>query len=123
MRSRDSLINDFDDIKVLLQYLYMNEKHSIIVENIYGIKLEYTMDENFHITCLNLKTNSPIGAYNSFSSPSQMLELIEYLKSEEPLELNNSAKNRWEEIRIIVKSTVALNELNEANNKITAITN
>lgn len=123
MRSRDCLINDFDDIKVLLQYLYMNEKHSIIVENIYGIKLKYTMDENLHITCLNLKTNSTIGTYNSFSSPIQMLELIEYLKSEEPLELNNSAKNRWEEIRTIVKSTVALNKLNEANNGIAAITN
>lgn len=36
MRDRDMLFN-FDDIKILWQYLYLSEEHSIKVENTLGI--------------------------------------------------------------------------------------
>ena len=40
MRTKDTLF-DFDKITILLQYLYMDESHKIIIHNAINVPLEF----------------------------------------------------------------------------------
>lgn len=100
MRDRDMLFN-FDEIKILWQYLYLSEEHSIKVENTLGIPLEFSMDENGVVWKKNLHFPEVPKTCECLEIPI-WLGIIEQLK-------NGRFKNRWDEIRTLTLTTVALN--------------
>ena len=53
MRNKDILLNDFDRVKTLCQYLYMDENHYIDVDNVFTT-LRIRMTDDFRFKCKNL---------------------------------------------------------------------
>lgn len=109
MRTNTILVEGMENIKTLLQYLYMDEENYIIVENDMGIPLKISMDENGRFECANMHFPDvpPMKNYD-FPVPS-MLAAIKQLEGQRPDKFPDRFKNRWEEIKELTLMNVASN--------------
>lgn len=113
MRTKNVLLDGFENIKILQQYLYMSEDNFITIENSIGVKLEIRMGENLHYYCKNTNfPDLPDTCWSDRMHPETMLSIIEQLKEEPAIEFPDSFKNRWEEIKMICYTTTSQNEMN-----------
>ena len=112
MRTKDTLLA-FEDIKILLQYFYINPENSITVSN--GITtLTIRMEDNLEFRALN---NSfpllPEMRYTENMTPDTLFACIEQLKEQKPILINNPRiKSRWDEIKETTLAEIALNKFN-----------
>lgn len=116
MRTKDILLNDFDEAKILYQYLYMSPSHKIRINN--GLcDLDISMTDNFGFRAVNLNfpDNPPLD-YTEIMTLAQTLGIIEYLKSQPAVEYVGSFKSRWDEIKTITETNVGLNKFYDKNN-------
>lgn len=109
MRTKDVLLGDFDRVKILCQYLYMDEQHNIDVDN--GLTtLRIRMTENCGFRCKNLRfPDLPDMSYTEEMSIPQIIGIC-YRLEEMPAIMGYGHKNRWEEIKEITTSNLALNK-------------
>lgn len=99
MRTKNVLIDDFEDIKIFYQYLYLDPDHRITFSN--GlIDLIIRMDDNLNILVKNKKF------------PDVPEINIDLLKEEPAIEYPRSRfENRWEEIKEITTANLSLNKV------------
>ena len=110
MRTNDVLVNGFDNMKTLFQYLYMNEEHYVEVVNTIDVKLRITMNDKGVFYILN--TNFPdIPAHpdKDWMDVETCMAIVQQLEQQEPLMKNTAFKSRWDEVKTITKSTVFMN--------------
>lgn len=111
MRTVDVLIDGFENIKILQQYLYLSEDNSITVKNSLGVELEISMNDEGHYYAKNATLlDVPAMLYDSDMSVPVMLGIIEYLQSVPAIKYPNKFENRWEEIVNTCLHNVAFNE-------------
>ena len=104
MRTKTNL-NKLDDLRILYEFLYINETNSIIYNN--GLTdLEIIMDENFNLKAKNLNTGTEM-FFNQQMDVPNTLEIIDILK--ETSAQISDFKNRWEEICFNVNAGKAVN--------------
>lgn len=112
---RDSYtLHDIGDISILMQYLYMDEKHSIEVKNSIGVPLSITMTEDC-VTMLDNLNFPDIPAHPDEISINTWLAIIEQLKEaprKDTAAYNAAFKNRWEEIVEITRMNLYENRPN-----------
>lgn len=106
MRTREVLVEGFEEVKTLMQYLYMNEEHKIKIPN--GLTtLCISMDENMEIinydSHLGFKHKRPMELSEWFSC-------VEQLKKQPSDCGYGDFKSKWEEIKTITLMQVALNK-------------
>lgn len=108
VRTKDELFM-LGEVSTLLQYLFMSEKHTITFNN--GLTdLQIRMDENFNILCKNLQfPDIPESNFNEQMTTLYMLGVIQILQNTPPVEFKNAFANRWEEIKQITLTNLALN--------------
>lgn len=112
MRTNDILIQGFEEIKILQQYLYMSEDHFIEIENSIGVHLQIRMRENLHYYCKNMNfPDLPEACWSEDMYPENMLAIIDQLKHSNPIEFPKRFKSRWEEIHTITLMNVSQNQL------------
>lgn len=93
MRTKTNL-NKLDDLRILYEFLYIDENNSIIYNN--GLTdLEIKMDENFNLKAKNLSTGIEI-FFNQQMDVPNTLEIIDILK--ETSARNSEFGNKWKEI-------------------------
>ena len=108
MRTREILTKRFEDVKTLLQYLYMDEGHDIVVSN--GItKFSLKLADNLEVLQMNLSFPHLGYAYRDMRI-GEWLACIEQLKEQPSDRGYGSFKNKWEEIETITLMQVALNK-------------
>lgn len=105
MRTREVLVEGFEEVKTLMQYLYMNEEHKIKIPN--GLTtLRLSMDENMEIinydSYLGFKHKRPMEL-------SEWFGCVEQLKQQPSDYEHGQFQNKWEEIKAITSMNVALN--------------
>lgn len=105
MRTREVLVKGFEEVKTLMQYLYMNGEHQIKIPN--GLTtLCLSMDENMEIinydSYLAFKHKRPMELAEWFSC-------VEQLKQQPSDYEHGQFQNKWEEIKAITLMNVALN--------------
>lgn len=108
MRTKDELFQ-LGEVSTFLQYLFMSEKHTITYNN--GLtNLKIRMDENFNILCQNLSfPDVPECDFTEQMTPLYMLGVIQILQETPPEEFKGSFKSRWDEIKTITLTNLALN--------------
>lgn len=111
MRTKETLLA-FEDISLLYQYLYMDEKHMVTFNN--GVTdLTIRMTDNLSIMCKNLRyPESPEFNWTEYFTPESCINIIEILKTMPAEEYKESFVNRWEEIKSITSFNLALNRNN-----------
>lgn len=110
MRTKDILIDGFENIKILQQYLYMSEEHDVLIHNSIGVPLKIRMDENCIYRCQNMNfPDVPETNWSERMTIDETLNLIEVLKEEPAVEFPQRFENRWEEIKALTQTNVALN--------------
>ena len=110
MRSRDILIEGFENIKILQQYLYMSEEHTILIHNSIGVPLRIRMDDEGRYLCKNMNFPSVReGCWDEDMTINVILSVIEQLKEQPAVEFPQRFNNRWKEIKMITQTNVALN--------------
>ena len=105
MRTKEVLVNGFEEIKTLMQYLYMNEEHKIKIPN--GCTtLCISMDED-----MNTKNyDSHLGFVHLRPMElSEWFSCVELLKEQPSDYKHGQLQNKWEEIKAITSMNVALN--------------
>lgn len=108
MRTKDVLFK-IEDIGLLLQYLYINKEHRITFNN--GItNLQLRMEDDLSIKCKNMSfPDAPEFNYSSEMTPANCFSLIETLEKCPSVEYPSAFNNRWDEIKAITLSNMALN--------------
>lgn len=110
MRTIDTLF-ELEEITILYQYLYMDENHSIIVDNKLT-QLQIRMNEHCYFTSKNLKfPDVPEMNYTDMMTIPNMLGIIDQLKQVPAVEFPKYFANRWEEIKTITNTNVAQNKM------------
>lgn len=103
MRTKTNL-NKLNDLKILYEFLYIDENNSIIYNN--GLTdLKINMDENFNLKAKNLNTGTEM-FFNQQMDVPNTLEIIDILK--ETSAQISDFKSRWEEICFNVNASKAL---------------
>lgn len=109
-RDKDILLNSFDDIKILQQYLYMSEEHFITVKNKLNVSLRITMDANLDYWCqVSSNRNTPKLKYNQDMDLNKQLYLINQLKEQPAIQYPDRFESRWEELKTITLDNLAVN--------------
>ena len=110
MRTKDVLFEDFDRVKILCQYLYMDENHYIDVDN--GLTtLRIRMTENFGFLFKNLRfPDLPEMSYTEEMTIRQIIGICYRLEEMPPIHGFTVFSNRWQEIREITSSNLGLNK-------------
>jgi hypothetical protein len=110
MRDRETLIDTFEEIKILNQYLYMDEHNTVEFSN--GVtRLSLRMDEALRYKCSNLANpEMPEVECSEQMTIPYMLGIIDELKASAPADMPRSFRNRWEEIRMFTLSTRSINK-------------
>lgn len=106
-------LRDIDDIAILLKYLYMNEDAYVIVENSIGLHIKISMNEHLDLSKVLLDgvyKNQLLTEGNDMT-PSVLSAVISQLKEQSAEQFPERFKNRWEEIKTITSSNIALNEM------------
>lgn len=110
MRNKETLIHDFENIKILQQFLYMSSEHRITIKNAIGIELELRMDENLHYYCRNTKfPDSPETCWSDNMNNETFLAIIDQLQENKAEDFPEFYESRWEEITVMCKMTIAAN--------------
>lgn len=108
MRRSDILIEGFDNIERLCQYLYMSEDHKINVKNSIGVPLEIRMDENMRFKIKNL--NFPdCPEFRDDLTFETLLGIVDKLKEQDAVVFPNRFDNRWQEIEEMTAMNLSLN--------------
>lgn len=108
--TKDELYN-IENYTILMQYLAIGEK--ITINNGFA-DIEIWMEDDYKIKALNLNspTLPPYKYDNEMTLENVLLGIIPALKNQKPKEYE-SFENRWEEIKALSLSTVALNKMKE----------
>lgn len=111
MRTTETLF-DLEEIPILYQYLYMDENHSIVINN--GVTtLQIRMTDSCYFMSKNLKfPDVHEMSYTDMMTIPNMLGIIDQLKKVPAVEFPTCFTNRWEEIKTIVDTNVAQNKMN-----------
>ena len=109
-RNNTILIRGFDDIVILLRYLYMNENHKVVVDNSL-CRLEIGLRPDLRFSVKNLNFPLLPDSVRALELD-EMLAIIDQLEEEPAQEYPDSFKNRWEEIKDITLNNLALNYFN-----------
>ena len=108
MRTREVLVEGLEDVKTLLQYLYMDEEHDITVSN--GItKLSIKLTDNLDALQMNLSF-AHLGYTCREMRIEEWLACVEQLKKQPSDCGYGDFKSKWEEIKTITLMQVALNK-------------
>lgn len=110
MRTKDVLFEDFNRVKILCQYLYMDENHFIDVDN--GLTtLRIRMSENLGFLCKNLRfPDLPEMSYTEEMTIRQIVGICYKLEEMPPTLGFETFKNKWQEIAEITSSNLGLNK-------------
>lgn len=109
MRTKDVLLDDFNDIDILYRYLYMSEDHTIdIHNNIVNLRLRMTENLTFKVLNLNFP-DLPELDYSEMMTLPQTLGIIDLLKHEPGILGFREGQSRWDEIKDITWAQLALN--------------
>ena len=107
MRTREVLVEGLEDVKTLLQYLYMDEEHDITVSNAIT-KLSIKLTDNLDALQMNLSFDH-LGYTCREMRIEEWLACVEQLKKQLSDCGYGDFKNKWEEIKTITSMNVALN--------------
>ena len=99
MRRNDGLIDKMEEIKILLQWLYMSEDNKIEIKGKFANTLVW-MNEDLEFKARNLMFEDlPEMDFTSTMTVPFMAGLIENLKKESAVTFPNKFSSRWQEIR------------------------
>ena len=107
-------LDRFDEINLLLKYLYLSDEHSVTFENVIGIRFKLYMDDDFELKrqMLNGVTDSV------FPCPdidhTTLMGIVDQLKKQPAVEFPERFANRWEEIKITTAANLVLNQMHQA---------
>lgn len=112
MRTKDVLFS-LKDVKTLLQYLYLDDQHSIRITNgATTLQIHMTDQMRFMADNLSFPDISAMDYTEAMTLPT-IMGVIKQLKSQPPEEFLNRFLNRWEEIESITNANVSLNYFNK----------
>lgn len=110
MRTKNVLINGFEEIKILQQYMYLSEEHTVLVKNSIDVPLEIYMGENYHYYCRNLNfPNLPATNWSEHMTVNTMLAIIKQLKESPARRFPDKFSNGWEEVKSLLEANLILN--------------
>lgn len=106
-RTKDILIEGFDNIQILQRYLYMSEDHFIEIINRIGVKLQIRMGADLDYWCKNMNfPDLPDMNWSERMTTRTMLSIIEQLKNAPAVQFPERFSSRWEEIQSITMMNV-----------------
>ena len=110
MRER-SVLKTMEDLKTILQYLYLDQSHTVTVENVIQVPFELSMDDQGNLLGRNLNfPELPKTDWNEALTVPNIRDMVSQLEEQDAVRFPDSYPNRWEEIKGIVSSQMAVNQ-------------
>ena len=111
MRDRAILLESFDEIRILQQFLYMDADNSVSMKNKLGVVVQIRLTDDLQYLGKNLQfPNVPEMNFDGEMNLKVFRELIQQLKSQPAISNTSRFKSRWEEICEITLANLALNK-------------
>lgn len=104
-------LDRFDEINLLLKYLYLSDEHFVTFENTIGIRFKLYMDDDFELRRQML--NGITGTV--FPCPdinhTTLMGIVDQLKEQPAAEFPEQFTNRWDELKAMATANLALNQI------------
>ena len=111
MRSKEMLLDKFEDIKTLQQYLYMDKDHNVVFHNSLDVPLRLRMKGNGEYMCQSLNfPDLPESCWANEMTINTTLAIIDVLEEEPAVEFPKEFANRWAEIKAITALQISANK-------------
>lgn len=111
MRTKDALFS-LNEVTTLLQYLYLDERHSIRITN-GATTLQIHMTDQMRFMEYNLSfPDIPAMDYTEAMTLPVIMGAIKQLKSQPAGKFPKRFPNHWEEIKNIADANISLNDFN-----------
>lgn len=109
MRNKDNLLA-IEDVKTLMQYLYLSPDHKVEFKNSIGVPLTLSMTDDCEIMCSNGNfPDLPPMAWTSTMTLPVAIGVVDILKKMPAVEYPETFESRWEEVKGICLANMALN--------------
>ncbi len=108
MRSKEILLG-FNDLKILLQYLYLEPSNVIVIQNCINVPLRLRMNDRGIVLCKNLNfpdVEETIWTEELFLN---INAIVDQLKGIQAIEYPENFENRWAEIKALSQIQKSLN--------------
>ena len=115
-RTNDVFMQGFDDMTMLLRYLYMKEGNSITVKNAFNVNIILTMDHNGNVFSKNTAFGTRL-CFNENVIVENCMDIAEQLKTQPPVAKNTAFKSRYDKIKFEVSSATAITNACKRNQK------
>lgn len=108
MRTKEILLG-FNDLKILLQYLYLEPSNVIVIQNCINVPLRLRMNDKGIVLCKNL--NFPDGEETNWTEELflNINAIVDQLKEIQAIEYPKNFKSRWDEIKTLSQLQMSLN--------------
>lgn len=108
MRNKEILLG-FNDLKILLQYLYLEPSNAIVIQNCINVPLRLRMNDRGVVLCQNL--NFPDGEETNWTEELflNINAIVDQLKEIQAIEYPKNFKSRWDEIKTLSQLQMSLN--------------
>ena len=106
---RKEILFGFNDLKILLQYLYLEPTNCIVIHNCIEVPLRLRMNDDGRVLCKNM--NFPDGKETDWTGEvtRNINAIVDQLQTVPATEYPNHFKNRWEEIKAFSQIQMSLN--------------
>lgn len=103
-----TILKRIDDIAILIKFLYSDAEHYVMVSNVFGRTIKIGLNNSLEFT------GEIVGMPNTNSlyemNMKTLCAIIDQLEQQKPIHLLE-CNNRWEEIKLDVATTMALNNM------------
>lgn len=111
MRDKTILLESFEEIKTLQQFLYMDADNSVSMKNKLGVVVQIRLTDDLQYLGKNLQfPNVPEMNFDGEMNLKVFRELIQQLKLQPAISNTSRFKSRWEEICEVTLANLALNK-------------
>ena len=111
MRTRKRLLG-FEDFKILMQYLYLDPLHVVVIRNAIGVPLRLRVNDYGTVLCKNLNFPDVDEVNWTDELTKEICNVVNELKKTPSVEYPETFLNRWEEIKSITELQMSLNRPN-----------
>lgn len=108
MRKKDILLG-FNDLKILLQYLYLDQTNVVVIRNCIDVPLRLRMNDRGIVLCKNLNFSDSEETNWTENVVTNINAIVDYLESMPAVEFPKRFKSRWEEIKTLSQIQMSLN--------------
>lgn len=103
----------FDEVNILLKYLYISEEHFVEFKNSIGVPFRMWMDDKCEIFRKNLNFSDDVPPIQGDVTHLELSGIVDQLKKQPAVVFPDQFESRWEEVKTMYINLAGFNYMHQ----------